>query len=117
MKQKIKGYISTGVIAGLVGLAFGLLGGTSLGEYLTQPVKAYVRDLNNDGKQDIVVKSREGNSTVFMQEGNGKNWVYYTPLDEYVNERKKEVASNSKLEIKAIENERKSLEVEGMITK
>jgi len=110
MKQAIRNYFIMGAFAGIIGFA----GGEVLGDlYFAEPVKAYVRDVNNDGRPDIVIKSREGAPTIFMQEVNGT----YIVLNEFINSKKRAAANNSKLEIKAIEKEERSLEVEGLLTR
>jgi hypothetical protein len=114
----LKKYITIGTAIGVVSILGAFLGGSFLGEYWATPARVYVKDLNNTGgkEKDIVVKSREGNSTVFMQDTYGGN-IVYTPLNEYINSKKRAAASNSQLEIKAIEKEGRRLEVDGFLTR
>ena len=43
----------------------------SLGEYASKPVSAYVQDINNDGRQDIVFQRRDGKKQAFIQMQDG----------------------------------------------
>lgn len=96
----------------LVGVLFPIVivGCTFIGLYLGEKkaehnthYSVYTTDLNEDGRQDIIVKSRDGNRYIFLQQTNG-DYVY---INKIVESEKRDLENRKK----DIENKMKNIEL------
>jgi len=107
MKETTRNYIGIAILAGFIGT----FGGIFLGTYYTTPTKAYVKyltevkDLSSDRKDNVIIKSRDNSTWIFMEQEDGS----YVLLNQYIESKKKATLSKSQLEIKALEQEEKDI--------
>ena len=73
--------------------------GVCIGSYLYKPEKVYFKDLNKDGRVDLIVKREDGDKYIFLQQEDGS----YKRLEEILRQKRLEIRK-SESEIKDIKS-------------
>ncbi len=63
----------------------GFVGGGGMGDYLAAPKAIYLRDVNDDQKEDCIIETNGGGRTIFLYD-NGK----FTKLDKVMERLRQE---------------------------
>ncbi len=103
MKETTKNYICIGALGAIIGF----LGGILTAEYFFQPVNAYIKNISRSEKKEIIMKTRDNTTKILVEQENG----VYLNLDDYMELRKRAINSGKKLEIKALEGEKKAIQL------
>ena len=59
------------LLAGLVGAVVGMYSGIQLEIHYPSPTSVHVRDLDEDGRPDVLVRNRRGDDLVYLQQEDG----------------------------------------------